>query len=102
MHKILKQEDYIQVSPTEKNTIEYKIAHAVKEEIRKHKWNQGTEGFNLTWEQAVDEYMEKHYNDFIKFFTDSLMPKKIKRMKIQKFGRSNYETMTKSLFSISL
>lgn len=94
MHKILTKEDYIPVSPAEKETVEYKIAHAVKEEIRRHKWNQGTVGNIMDWDAAVEDYMEKHYNDFVQFFMDQMLPKKLKIRRQNRWRTSGFSDVS--------
>lgn len=69
---LLATEDYVNVDPKDKNSLEYQFTYKVKEEIRSHKWNRGTEGVTLTWAQAKNEWFEKHYEGFLKHFVKSL------------------------------
>lgn len=68
MHKILEKEDFVQVPDYEKLSMSYKLAWLIKQSILEHKWNAGTEGRDLTWEQARDEWMEHYHKDFVGFF----------------------------------
>lgn len=81
MHKILEIEEYVEVSPMEKTTVSYKLAYMLKENIRTHKWNRGTEDVVLTWEEARDEWMEHYYDDFIEFFKSN-KPKRKRSSKL--------------------
>lgn len=88
MNKILETEEYVHVSNDVKATLEYKIAYAVKEEIRNHKWNQGTQGNILTWDEAMDEWMIEHYEKFVTSFRRDIWPKP-QRIKASRFPFSN-------------
>lgn len=76
LNQILESEEYVPMGEGLKATLEYKVAHAVKEEIRKHKWNRGTEGVEITWDQAVDEWMDLYYEGFNQYIKSAMFPKK--------------------------
>lgn len=76
--KMLSSQDYIEFSPEEKNSFEYKLSYLVKEEIRKHLWIENEKGRNLTWESGCEEWMDNYYSEFIKFARCNLNKKKIK------------------------
>ena len=77
--EVLKDENYVEMDPELKNTLEFKIAMSVKEEIRKHKWNQGSEGNIMTWEEAVEDWMKNYYNRYVYFFKNTMWPDKFRR-----------------------
>lgn len=88
MQDILSQEGYVPVE--NKDALKYKTMYLIKEEIRKHKWNKGTEGVDLSWEEAVSEWMSLHYDDFISFI------KKMNKPKIsRRFRADNTESIQK-------
>ena len=72
MKEILKREDYVPVPPAVMNDPYYKMTYLIKEEIRKHKWNQGTEERELNWEEAREEWTRKHEKNFTDYI-DKMM-----------------------------
>jgi hypothetical protein len=71
MKDILKEEGYVEVSPYEKSSYEYKLIYAKKESIRTHKWIEGEKGRNLTWEEARDEWLRLYETAFQRGFSRS-------------------------------
>ena len=62
---LLESEDYVPFEPSKHNKFHFNIARLVKDEIRSHKWVEAEKGRELTWEGAVNEWMNYHYDDFI-------------------------------------
>jgi len=62
---LLESEDYVPFEPSKHNKFHFNIARLVKDEIRSHKWVEAEKGRELTWEDAVNEWMNYHYDDFI-------------------------------------
>ena len=62
---LLESEEYVQFDPSKHNKFHFNIARLVKDEIRSHKWVEAEKGRELTWEGAVNEWMNFHYDDFI-------------------------------------
>jgi hypothetical protein len=81
--KILEKQDYVDVSPFEKESLEYKMTYLIKEEIRKHIWIENENGRNLTWEQARDEWISLYKKDFVAFTKTTFSSKKKKVQKIE-------------------
>lgn len=65
--QVLSQEGYVEMSPAQKDTPQYRIAYLVKEEIRRHAWLENEKGRGLTWTQAKQEWMHDHYADFLEW-----------------------------------
>lgn len=64
MKQILSKEEYVQIPPHLMADPFVHMIRIVKEEIRKHKWIENEKGRNLTWDQAREEWMKNHYQDF--------------------------------------
>ena len=62
---LLESEEYVQFDPSKHNKFHFNIARLVKDEIRSHKWVEAEKGRELSWEDAVNEWMNFHYDDFI-------------------------------------
>lgn len=62
---VLGSEEYVDLRPELKETAEYKVAYAIKEEIRKHKWIEAEKGRSWDWATAREDWMENYYGDFI-------------------------------------
>lgn len=62
---LLESEDYVPFEPSKHNKFHFNIARLVKDEIRSHKWVEAEKGRDLSWEEAVNEWMNDHYDDFI-------------------------------------
>jgi hypothetical protein len=62
---LLESEEYVQFDPSKHNKFHFNMARLVKDEIRSHKWVEAEKGRNLSWEDAVEEWMNYHYDDFI-------------------------------------
>ena len=62
---LLESEDYVPFEPSKHNQFHFNIARLVKDEIRSHKWVEAEKGREFTWEDAVNEWMNFHYDDFI-------------------------------------
>lgn len=80
INKVLESEEYVHIEPSLKNSFEFRISHLIKEEIRSHRWNIGTEGRNLTWIEAKNEWMTLYYDAFLKGLKSSLSSKKKKNI----------------------
>lgn len=65
INHLLESEDYIPFDPDKHNKFHFTVARIVKDEIRSHKWYEAEKGRGLTWELAVKEWMNLHYDDFI-------------------------------------
>lgn len=78
-NKILETEDYVPFSEEDKRSLSYKIAHGIKEKIREHKWNRGTEGISLSWDDAVQEWMNEYYEEYVQFIKDDMWPKRYRK-----------------------
>ena len=62
---LLESEGHVSFNPKKHNKLHFQLCRLVKDEIREHKWIEGEKGRNLTWEEAVNEWMEQHYQAFI-------------------------------------
>jgi hypothetical protein len=62
---LLESEDYVPFEPSKHNKFHFNIARLVKDEIRSHKWVEVEKGREMSWEDAVNEWMNYHYDDFI-------------------------------------
>ncbi len=62
---LLESEDYVSFDPEKHNKFHFTIARTVKDEIRSYKWIESEKGRGLTWDIAVKEWMNYHYDDFI-------------------------------------
>jgi hypothetical protein len=69
---LLESEDYVPFDPQKHNKLHFNMARLVKDEIRSHKWIEAERGRQLTWEDAVTEWMDQHYDQFI----DAIVPQK--------------------------
>lgn len=83
-NELLETEEYVHIPEQFKNTLGYKIAYAVKEEIRNHKWNQATEGNSMSWEEAMNDWMNNYYEDYVTWFKNTMWPEK-QRTYIRRF-----------------
>jgi hypothetical protein len=72
MRQILESEQYVQVPPMMLSDPFYRITYLIKEEIRKYKWIEGEKGRQLTWEQALKEWMDAHRDKYEKFLMDTM------------------------------
>jgi hypothetical protein len=72
MRQILESENYVQVPPMMLSDPFYRITYLIKEEIRKYKWIEGEKGRQLTWEEALKEWMAAHRDKYEKFLLDTL------------------------------
>ena len=62
---LLESEGHVPYEPGKHNRLHFQMCRLVKDEIREYKWIEGEKGRNLTWEEAVNEWMEQHYQAFI-------------------------------------
>ena len=62
---LLESEGHVPYKPGEHNELHFQMCRLVKDEIREHKWIEGEKGRELTWEEAVNEWMKEHYKSFI-------------------------------------
>lgn len=53
------------------NEVETSIARIARKEIHRYRWFQGEKGRILGWEEARDEWLEKHYEDFFNYISKS-------------------------------
>jgi hypothetical protein len=72
MRQILETEEYVQIPPQMYSDPFYRITYLIKEEIRKYKWIEGEKGYNLSWEQARQEWANTHRGKYEKFLMDTL------------------------------
>lgn len=68
---LLESEDYVAFDPNKHNKFHFSIARLVKDEIRSHKWVEAEKGRVLSWEEAVKEWVDYHYDSFV----DAIIPK---------------------------
>ena len=69
MKNILNEEGYVEISPYEKDSYDYKLAYAKKESIRTHKWIEAEKGRNLTWNDAKEEWLRLYEKQFERGFS---------------------------------
>jgi len=69
---LLESEDYVPFDPQKHDKLHFNMCRLVKDEIRSHKWIEAERGRQLTWEDAVTEWMDQHYDQFI----DAIVPQK--------------------------
>ena len=62
---LLQSEDYVRFDVTKHNRLHFNISRLIKDEIRTHKWIESGKGRDISWEFAVAEWMDEHYDDFI-------------------------------------
>ena len=62
---LLESEGYVAFDKTKHNKFHFNICRLVKDEIRSHKWIEAEKGRDLSWQEAVNEWMEIHYSTFI-------------------------------------
>ena len=62
---LLESEGHVPYEPGKHNRLHFQMCRLVKDEIREHKWIEGEKGRDLTWEEAVKEWMDEHYQSFI-------------------------------------
>lgn len=79
--KVLEKEEYVNVTPSEKECFEFRLAHLLKEEIRNHKWCRGTENKSLSWDEAKKEWMDLYYKEFMNHIKHSLKAPTTKKKK---------------------
>jgi len=72
MRQILETEQYVQVPPMMLSDPFYRITYLIKEEIRKYKWIEGEKGRHLSWEDARNEWMEKHREKYEEFLLETM------------------------------
>jgi|TARA_R110001592_G_scaffold151176_1_gene377415 hypothetical protein len=72
IYYLLESEDYVSFDPAKHNKFHFNVARIVKDEIRAYKWIEAEKGRGLTWDIAVKEWMNYHYDDFI----GAVIPKK--------------------------
>ena len=65
IYYLLESEDYVSFDPEKHNKFHFTVARIVKDEVRSYKWYEAEKGRGLTWEIAVREWMNIHYDDFI-------------------------------------
>jgi hypothetical protein len=71
MKDILEIEQYVEVSPYEKQSYEYKYNYAKKEAIRTHKWIEAEKGRILSWDDAKEEWTRLYEKAFERGFSRS-------------------------------
>jgi len=62
---LLESEGYVAFDKDKHNKFHFNICRLVKDEVRSHKWIEAEKGRNLSWEEAVSEWMNLHYIPFI-------------------------------------
>lgn len=80
---VLSSEGYVEVSPEVKKSFEYKLSRLLKEEIRDHKWIMaGDKIYNSpSWEEAKNDWMANHYENFVNFLKCNFVNEKGKKSK---------------------
>jgi hypothetical protein len=63
--QLLESEEYVPYNPGKHDKLHFQLARLVKDEIRTYKWIEGEMGNELTWPQAVAEWMVVHYKDYM-------------------------------------
>ena len=63
---LLESEGHVEYKPGKHNRLHYQTCRLVKDEIRDHKWIEAEKGRDLSWEEAVNEWMDLHYDAFMK------------------------------------
>lgn len=71
LEQLLETEGHVPFNPKLHNKFHFTICRLVKDEIRSHKWIECEKGRDLTWEQAVKEWANYHYDSFV----DAIIPK---------------------------
>ena len=84
---LLESEDYVPFEPSKHNKFHFNMARLVKDEIRSHKWVETEKGHELSWEDAVNEWMNYHYDDFIM----AMIPQKRILKFLKKRGQECFE-----------
>jgi len=62
---LLESEEYVRFDPIKHNRFHFNLCRLVKDEIRSHRWLESEKGRKMSWEDAVKEWMNHHYDDFI-------------------------------------
>lgn len=65
IEQLLESEGYVPFDENKHNKFHFNLCRLVKDEIRSHKWVEAEKGRELTWEEAVIEWMEKYYENFL-------------------------------------
>jgi len=76
---LLESEDYVPFDPQKHDKLHFNMARIVKGEIRSHKWIEAEKGRILTWREAVAEWMDQYYDQFISLMLQKLLMKFLKR-----------------------
>ena len=80
---LLQSEDYVRYDASKHDKLHFNISHLIKDEIRTHKWIESGKGREISWEYAVAEWMDEHYDDFIKM----LIPKSRIKKYLKKYSK---------------
>jgi hypothetical protein len=80
---LLQSEEYVRYDEHVHNKLHFNISRLIKDEIRTHKWIESGKGRDINWEYAVQEWMDKHYDEFIKM----LIPKSRIKKYLTKYSK---------------
>jgi hypothetical protein len=69
---LLESEDYVPFDPQKHDKLHFNMCRLVKDEIRSHKWIEAEKGRILPWREAVAEWMDQYYDQFI----EAIIPQK--------------------------
>ena len=94
---LLESEDYVPFEPQKHDKLHFNMCRLdmcglVKDEIRSHKWIEAERGRQLTWREAVAEWMDLHYDQFIQ----AIIPQK-RIMKVLERQASNCKDALKDV-----
>jgi hypothetical protein len=81
---LLESEGYVPFDSSKHNKLHFNMCRLVKDEIRSHKWIEAERGRQLTWREAVAEWMDLHYDQFMQ----AIIPQK-RIMKVLERQASN-------------
>jgi len=80
---LLQSEDYVRYDASRHCKLYFNISRLIKDEIRTHKWIETGKGRDISWEYAVQEWMDKHYDEFISM----LVPKSRIKKYLTKYSK---------------
>lgn len=67
---LLESEGYVPFDEKHHNRLHFNLCRLVKDEVRSHKWIEAKKGRDLSWDAAVGEWMDQHFDEFI----DAIIP----------------------------
>lgn len=51
--------------------VETTIARIARKEVHRHRWFEGEKGRKLSWEEAKEEWLDKYYEDFYNYLSNT-------------------------------